>query len=127
MHAFYLGVPTDLLFGEGVTEESLNDKALDWNLDSFHKAGLEEFFWSCSRLIKSRYGFDSCIRHMDCTNYTVQAVPLDDPGDGTPVPAFGGNTKDGRNDLLQYCSVTVTDGGRVFEYCRPIPATRRTS
>lgn len=118
VRAFYHGAPTDLLFGEGVTEESLNDKALARNLDSLHEAGLEELFWSCSRLIKSRYGFDSCIRHMDCTNYTVQAVPPDDPGDGTAVPAFGGNAKNGRNDLLQYCAATVTDGDRVLEYCR---------
>lgn len=118
VRAFYRGAPTDLLFGEGVTEDSLNDKALARNLDSLHEAGLEELFWSCSRLIKTRYGFDSRIRHMDCTNYTVQAVPPDDPGDGTAVPAYGGNAKDGRNDLLQYCAATVTDGDRVLEYCR---------
>lgn len=118
VRAFYDGAPTDLLFGEGVTGESLNDKALARNLDSLHDAGLEELFWSCSRLIKRRYGFDSRIRHMDSTNYTVHAVPPDDPGDGTAVPAYGGNAKDGRNDLLQYCAATVTDGDRVLEYCR---------
>lgn len=69
-------------------------------------------------LIKSRYGFDSGIRHMDCTDYTVHAVPPDDPGDGTAVPAYGGNAKDGRNDLLQYRAATVTVGDRVLEYCR---------
>ena len=118
VRAFYRGAPTDLLFGEGVTEESLNDKALARNLDSLHEAGLEELFGGCSRLIKSRYGFDSRIRHMDSTNYTVHAVPPDDPGDGTAVPAYGGNAKDGRNDLLQYCAATVTDGDRVLEYCK---------
>lgn len=115
---FYRGAPTDMLFGEGVTEESLNDKALARNLDSLHDAGLEELYWSCSRKIKSHYGFDSHVRHMDSTNYTVHAVPPDDPGDGTAVPAYGGNAKDGRNDLLQYCAATVTDGDRVLEYCR---------
>ena len=64
------------------------------------------------------YGLDSRIRHMDCTNYAVQAVPPDDPGDGTAVPVFGGNAKNGRNDLLQYCAATVTDDDCVLEYCR---------
>ena len=118
VRAFYRGAPVDLLFGREVSEDSLNDKALARNLDSLHDAGLEELYWNCSRLIKSRYGFDSRIRHMDCTNYTVHAVPPDDPEDGTAIPAYGGNAKDGRNDLLQYCTATVTDGDRVLEYCR---------
>lgn len=40
------------------------------NLDSLHRAGLEVLFWSCSRHIKSRYGFDSRIRHMDYKAYS---------------------------------------------------------
>lgn len=118
VRAFYRGAPTDLPFGEGVTEDSLNDKALAGNLDSLHETGLEELFRGCYRLIKSRYGFDSRIRHMDCTDYTVHAVPPDNSGDGTAVPVYGGNAKDGRNDLLQYCTAMVTDGDRVLEYCR---------
>ncbi len=118
VRTFYRGASIDLLFREGVTEESINDKVLAWNLDSLHKAGQEELFWSCSRLIKSRHGFNSRIRHMDCTNYIVQALP---PNAGTAVPSpgsSGGNAKDGRNDLLQYYAATVTDGNRVLEYCR---------
>ena len=75
VRAFYRGASTDLLFGDGVTEDSLNDKALAGNLDSLHETGLEELFRGCYRLIKSRYCFDSRIRHMDCTDYTVHAVP----------------------------------------------------
>ena len=118
VRAFYRGASTDLLFGDGVTEDSLNDEALAGNLDSLHETGLEELFRGCYRLIKSRYCFDSRIRHMDCTDYTVHAVPPDNSGDGTAVPVYGGNAKDGRNDLLQYCTAMVTDGDRVLEYCR---------
>lgn len=115
---YYRGAPVDLLFGDGVTEESLNDKALARNLDSIFESGMEELFWDCSSMIRRKYGFDSHIKHMDSTNYTVYALPPDDVGDGAAVPAFGGNAKDGRNDLLQYNAATITDGDRIIEYCK---------
>jgi len=113
---FYSAAPTDLLFGDGVTMESLNDNALARNLDDLYDHGLEKLFWGCSSMLKRRYGFDSKIRHMDSTNYTIHAIGPDN--EGRAVPAFGGNAKDGRNDLLQYCAATVTDGDRILEYSK---------
>lgn len=112
---FYKGAPVDMLFGD-VDECSLNDHALARNLDDLYDTGLDELFWKCSRMIKRRYGFDSKIRHMDSTNYTVYAAVSEREGDA--VPAFGGNAKDGRNDLLQYNAATVTDGDRIMEYSK---------
>jgi transposase len=114
---FFNAAPTDLLFGKGVERESLNDNALARNLDSLFDTGLEGMFWECSKMIKLKFGFDSKIRHMDSTNYSVWAVPPDD-GTGGALPAFSGHAKDGRNDLLQYSAATLTDGDRILEYCR---------
>ena len=116
VRGFYRGAPVDVLFGKDVTESGLNDHALARNLDDLYDAGLDGTFWKCSSLIKRRYGFDSKVRHMDSTNYTLYALPS--ARDGEAVPAFGGNAKDGRNDLLQYNAATVTDGDRIMEYAK---------
>jgi transposase len=114
---FFDAAPLDLLFGDGVEIESLNDHALARNLDDLFDSGLEDIFWECSSLIKRRFGFDSKIRHMDATNYSVWAVPPAYWEDGA-LPAYGGNAKNGRKDLLQYSAATVTDGDRILEYCK---------
>lgn len=115
---FYGAAPTDLLFGEDVTVESLNDNALARNLDDLFDAGLDELFWKCSSAMKKRFGFDSKLRHMDATNYSICSVKPEDDWIGEAVPAFSGHAKDGRNDLLQYSAATVTDGDRIPEYCK---------
>jgi len=115
IRAFYKGAPVDMLFGD-IEECSLNDHALARNLDDLYDTGLDDLFWKCSSMIKRRYGFDSKIRHMDSTNYTVYAAACEREGEA--VPAFGGNAKNGRNDLLQYNAATVTDGDRIMEYSK---------
>ncbi|MFA6804296.1 MAG: IS1634 family transposase [Candidatus Methanomethylophilaceae archaeon] len=116
VRGFYKGAPVDMLFGKDVTESGLNDHALARNLDDLYDAGLDGTFWKCSSMIKHRYGFDSKVRHMDSTNYTLYALPSE--RDGEAVPVFGGNAKDGRNDLIQYNAATVTDGDRIIEYAK---------
>jgi len=56
--------------------------------------------------------------HMDATNYSIHSVRPEDDWIGEAVPAFGGNAKNGRNDILQYSAATVTDGDRILEYCK---------
>jgi len=115
---FHSAAPFDLLFGKNVTKESLNDNALARNLDDLFDTGLEELFWKCSSMIKRKFGFDSKVRHMDATNYSIHAVQPDDPWIGPAVPAYCMNAKNGRNDLLQYNAATITDGDRILEYCK---------
>ncbi|MDR1954533.1 MAG: IS1634 family transposase [Candidatus Methanoplasma sp.] len=117
---FHNGAPLDLLFGKDVTIESLNDNALARNLDDLFDTGLEDMFWKCSKMIKQKFGFDSKIRHMDSTNYSVWAVTPEYWTDGA-LPGFSGHAKDGRNDLLQYSAATITDGDRILEYCKAYP------
>ena len=114
---FHRATPTDLFFGKNVSVEGLNDSALGRSLDDLFDAGLEDMFWKCSSMIKRKFGFDSKIKHMDATNYSVWSVPPEYYTDGA-LPAFGGNAKNGRNDLLQYSAATVTDGDRILEYCK---------
>jgi transposase len=115
---FYGAAPTDLLFGKDVTVESLNDNALARNLDDLFDHGLEELFWKCSSAMKKKFGFDSKLRHMDATNYSIHSVKPEDDWIGEAVPAFSGHAKDGRDDLLQYSAATVTDGDGILEFCK---------
>ncbi|MCL2607188.1 MAG: DUF4277 domain-containing protein [Methanomassiliicoccaceae archaeon] len=115
---FHSATPTDMIFGKGVNAESLNDNALARNLDSLFDSGLEELFWKCSSAMKRKFGFDSKVRHIDATNYSIHSVKPEDDWIGEAVPAFGGNAKNGRNDLLQYTAATVTDGCRILKYRR---------
>jgi transposase len=115
---FYELAPTDMLFSKGVTLESLNDNALARNLDSLSDAGLYDLFWKCSGMIKRRFGLNSNILHTDSTDVSVYALRSEDPGDGSAFPAYSGNPKDGRGDLLRYNMATVTDGDRILQYCR---------
>jgi len=123
---FHRATPTDLFFGKNVSVEGLNDSALGRSLDDLFDAGLEDMFWKCSSMIKRKFGFDSKIKHMDATNYSVWSVPPEYYTDGA-LPAFGGNAKNGRNDLLQYSAATVTDGDRILNIVRHIPAILRTA
>ena len=88
------------------------------NLDDIFDTGLDELFWKCSKLIRKKYGFDSRIKHMDSTNYSVFALPSSDEDGTAALPAFSGHAKNKRNDLLQYAASTITDGDRILEYCR---------
>jgi len=115
---FHKGAPVDLLFGKNVSVDSLNDHALARNLDRLYDAGLDELFWKCSQTVKRKLGFGSKLKHIDATNYTIWAVPQEYWEEGEAVPAFGGNAKNKRNDLMQYSAMTVTDGDRILEYCK---------
>jgi transposase len=115
---FYELAPTDMLFGKGVTLESLNDNALARNLDCLFDAGLYDLFWKCSHMLKRRTGLVSNILHTDSTDVSVHVLRSEDPGDGSAFPAYSGNPKDGRGNLLRYNMATITDGDRILQYCR---------
>jgi len=116
---FFENAPADLLFGKDVSTESLNDNAFARNLDDIFDAGLDHIFAKCSAHAKRRFGFDSKIKHADATDYTIWAVPKEYyETNNAAVPAFGGNAKNKRNDLMQYKAATITDGDRILEYCK---------
>ena len=118
---FYRPAPNDILFGAGVTCESLNDHAIARNLDSIFDAVPEKVYHECAAVCKRKFGFDSKIRHADATDYPVFVISPEDERKGAALPAFCGAPKDKRKDLLHYVAAAVTDGDRILGYCKAYP------
>lgn len=116
---FYASAPVDMLFGEGLTKDSLNGTSVARALDVLYGAAdLEELSWRCSERCCEVYGLSSDIYHLDATNVPVYAVVEYLPDGGAPSAQFGGNSKTNRNDLRQYDAMAVADGNRVLRYLR---------
>lgn len=108
--------PTDKVFGCGVRPSSLSDTSLGRCLDVLSKTDMEKLLWDCSSMLCGRYGLDSDLLSMDATNYALYGMGIDDGG---TVPAFGGNSKTNRNDLMQKNVHAVTNGNGVLRTSRP--------
>lgn len=120
---YYSTAPTDLLFGRGVDSRSLSDTVLAERLDSVFRLDTRKVLLESYRLLTAAYGLSSDRFFMDATNYTMfgrkyleRQLEFDlrlledgiEPKE-SPIPAYGGNAKDGRNDLLQLCLSHIVD------------------
>lgn len=114
----YASAPVDLLFGEGLTPQSLNARSISRALDVLSGYDMADILWKCSSSCNETYGFDSDIYHVDASNFAVYALTEDTSNDDFPKAMYGGNSKIGRNDLRQYDAMTVTDGNRILRYIR---------
>jgi len=108
--------PTDKLFGNSVKPSSLSDTSLGRCLDVLSKTDMEKLLWDCSEMLCERYGLDSHLLSMDATNYALYGMGIEDGG---TVPAFGGNSKTNRNDLMQKNIHAVTNGNGVLRTSKP--------
>jgi transposase len=113
----YNTCPADLVFGKGVTPASLNDTSLAKCLDVLSGTDTEELLWDCSALLCGRFGLNSDIMSMDATNYPLCGMGREGAEDGA-APAFGGNSKTNRNDLVQKNIHSVTDGNGILRTSR---------
>ena len=115
----YASAPTDRLFGPSVERGDLYDNALGRGLDALFGTDLDDLFTECSDLVRSRFGFESDILHMDGTDISFYGMEPPDPGDGSAVPRHNGNPKDLRRELLQYELQVMTDSNRIIRYMKP--------
>jgi transposase len=120
----YPSAPVDLMFGPKVEHESLNDSAFGRALDTLFEAKREEMIWKCASMCAEKYGFSSDVFHMDATNFSLYAMPQKER-DGVAVPDHCCHAKDGRNGLVQYSMMSVTDSNG-FLRCQK-PCTGSTS
>lgn len=107
--------PTDLVFGCGVTASTLSDTNLAKTLDSVFDTDMQSLLWKCTDLLCETYDAQSDIYSMDASNYSVYGMGRDAADrDGNIIigtnPAFGGNSKTNRNDLMQKNVHCVTNG-----------------
>ena len=120
---YYSTAPADLLFGCGVDSRSLSDTVLAERLDTIFRLDTRKVLLESYRLLATAYGLSSDRFFMDATNYTMfgrryleRQLEYDlglledgiEPKE-SPIPAYGGNAKDGRNDLVQLCLSHIVD------------------
>lgn len=115
---FYSSAPTDLLFGPKVGRDCLNDSAFGRALDTLFEADREEMIWKCAEMCAEKYGLSSDVFHMDATNFSLYAVQQEER-DGVAVPAYSCHAKDGRNNLVQYSMISVTDSNGLLRCQMP--------
>ena len=68
---FYKNRPVDVLVGDGLTAEHLNDASLGTALDALYKTGITELFFSVSQQILKRYGIQTRFAHLDSTTFSL--------------------------------------------------------
>ena len=130
---FYATAPCDLLFGEGVGNDSLSDTNLASRIDIIHASDTVALIDEAYVLITGKLGLErGYCQFIDATNYTMYGEKyvlreleyedmLAEKGiyiREAPVPKYGGNAKDKRNDLVQLNIHTVTDSNGVLKYSR---------
>ena len=115
----YRTAPVERIFGRaGLTWENLNDDALGRALDTLAEIDVKGLFHRISELCVKRFGFESHVYHMDCTNWSFYGIARE-AGDGIAVPTYTGHPKDSRRDLLHYTMQVLTDSNRIIRAMMP--------
>lgn len=68
---FYKNRPVDVLIGEGLSADHLNDASLGTALDALYETGITELFFSVSQQILRRYGIPTRFAHLDSTTFSL--------------------------------------------------------
>lgn len=104
---FFKNKPTELLLGEGVTSDMLNDDALGRTLDKLYDYGVNELFAFIAEKAVNRLGLTPTAAHNDTTSFHVdgkypQAV-AENPNEAeeTLIHITRGYSRDHRPDLKQ--------------------------
>lgn len=108
----YMGVPCDLIFGNGIKADNLNDDALGRCLDTIAETDMRLLVNRSSELCRKAFGFESQVLHDDGTNIPFYGMSKDDVEEGGFRPGFACSPKDLRRDLLHFClQMTVDENG----------------
>lgn len=103
---FYRNKPIDLLIGEGIEADDLNDDSLGKALDHLYKTGITEIFAAVSAHALKVYGIAVRFAHLDTTAFSLEGVYAvdeagEDDGEPQPIRITYGYSKDRRPDLKQ--------------------------
>jgi transposase len=107
---FFKNLPVEMLLGEGITAEDLNDDLIGRTLDAIYKYGPSEFFQAIVLHVASKFCLDTQLLHGDTTNFSVFGKYKEDAPDGTDsIKITFGHAKDGRTDLKRFVLGMVTN------------------
>lgn len=98
---FFRNKPMDLLIGEGVTAEMLNDDSLGDALDRLYEAGVTELFAQVAARACAHYGIDGRFRHLDSSSFHLHGEYEREDGKEKVITVTRGYSRDNRPDLKQ--------------------------
>ena len=123
---FFYEKPTELLIGEGVKAEYLNDDALGRTLDKCYEYGVMPLFAEiANEIYLDTFGEQSRqVIHLDTTSFSLQGeydIDYDDEKIEPPALPMYGYSKDHRPDLKQMMmSLTVSGEGQMPIWFEPL-------
>lgn len=114
----YSSAPLDLICGQKVENDDINDYSLARGLDSLFDADLTPLFTECAETASRKIGCKSNILHMDCTDISFYGIEHEPDKVNASIPKHNGHPKDNRPELLQYQLQIVTDSNRIIRYMK---------
>ncbi len=106
---FFQDKPVELLIGEGICAEDLNENALGRGLDALHEYGTTSLFSRLAFDIVQEQGLLGRYNHLDTTSLALFGQYDSDEWDNAPIPSYG-HSKDHRPDLKQIVVTLITNG-----------------
>jgi transposase len=99
---YYQRRPVELLVGEGIEPEDLNEDCLGSALDALYDHGVTELFYKVASKALATYDIEHRFVHLDTTSFSLHGkYDKNDDSDMEVVSITRGFSKDGRQDLNQ--------------------------
>jgi len=99
---YYRKRPVELLVGEGIEPEDLNDDCLGSALDELYEYGVTEIFYKAASRALATYGIEHRFVHLDTTSFSLYGkYDSEDDADTEAVKITKGYSKDGKPELNQ--------------------------
>jgi transposase len=95
---FFANKPVELLIGQGITTQMLNDDSLGRALDALYEAGLTEVFAQVASQALQKQGIFHRFIHVDISSFHVHGAYEEEP---RVIRILRGYSRDNRPDLKQ--------------------------
>ncbi len=105
---FFRNKPVDVLIGEGVTAEMLNDDSLGDALDRLYESGVTELFALVATQACARYGLGSRFHHLDSSSFHLHGEYDRADMDEQAITVTYGYSREQRPDLKQVVVSLIT-------------------
>ncbi len=116
---FFANKPVELLLGEGIEAEDLNDDCLGRTLDWIYESDPTRLFAGIARRARDVFGVQSKQLHVDTTSFAVSGEYKDT--DEAVIEVTYGYSRDHRGDLKQWMlSLATTHDGDVPLFMRSL-------
>ena len=105
---FFHNKPVDVLIGEGITADMLNDDSLGDALDRLYEAGVTELFARIAASACAHYQIENRFHHLDSSSFHLHGAYDRQEPDQEAITITYGYSKDHRPDLKQVVVQLIT-------------------